>query len=116
MAITVNPELTEVIISPVTTVAQLGLERVDNTNDLEKPISQATQEAINEIVVGAGTDGDITYRQETEPLAGLINGDTWYHTTAHQYHVRRDGVWEQIVLNNELNADFGAVTMNGGNF
>lgn len=44
---------------PLPTKAQVGLGSVDNTSDLAKPISTATQTALNakEATVTAGTTG-----------------------------------------------------------
>ena len=45
------------------TKAQVGLDRVDNTNDLEKPVSTATQELVN--TVKSELSGNITSQGET---------------------------------------------------
>jgi len=113
MAITVRSTDTNVYVETGITPAQIGLGNVDNTSDANKPISNATQAALDAI---AGSVGDVTYRQEAEPLTGLADGDTWYQFVAHKYYVRRNSVWEELVYKNELDGAFGSVLMNGGNF
>jgi hypothetical protein len=67
------------------TKAQIGLGNVDNTSDLDKPISTATQAAINAIVAGAGSadmalgatqtvTGTKTFASGALKLAGATSG------------------------------------------
>lgn len=56
----------------VATKESLGLDRVDNTSDEEKPVSAATQDAINEVVDLISSTNHQTYYDEWNPLTQTI--------------------------------------------
>ena len=56
------------------TKAQIGLGNVDNTSDLDKPISNATQQALNNIIGNTPPIFNMTaanYRNDT-PMEGAV--------------------------------------------
>lgn len=80
-------EATEPMVAPILTVTsldgftgavtktQLGLERVDNTNDAEKPISTATQTALDAKAPKANPTFTGTVTGVTKSMVGLGNVD-----------------------------------------
>ena len=65
----------------VTTKESLGLDKVDNTSDLDKPISNATQSALDlkvDKVAGKGLSTEDYTTAEKSKLAGIADGANKY--------------------------------------
>lgn len=67
-----SPALPVSAVSSVATKEGIGLGRVDNTSDEEKPVSAATQDAINELVDLISNTKHQTYYDEWNPLTQTI--------------------------------------------
>lgn len=69
--------------SQVLTKASVGLDQVDNTSDLNKPISTATQNALNAITAGSISINSPAFTgNPTAPTPALLDNDTSLATTA----------------------------------